>query len=140
MKHNFVYINGGWWLLITKLEELLDYHSQSVNITTDAFSNLINSKEFGIGMYHADAAATAIGLYGSNRGLSPIIATIQFENEIVTKQIECLRQYKEVYINRVGGYFFKYDETINYTDIIQKDSLVFPNIKLKDIHIKNYQY
>lgn len=65
----FVFKENGWWLKISSINELLNYHDKTDARWSNAFENLIHSKEFSVlnsdrtisrGNEHANALATAI--------------------------------------------------------------------------------
>lgn len=135
----FVFKNGGWWLKITSVEQLIKYHEQTDNRFAEAFANLINSKEFTKGTEHAKDLAYAIGLFGSNRHLSPIDATVQFKQRIVQTQLDCLLEYGVLYINQRGGYHFGKPDKKDYSQFVWRKELVFPSYNENDIRIKKFQ-
>ena len=136
----FVWMNGGWWLKIDKVNKLFDYYDKTDAKWSDAFSNLISSKEFTRhGLYHADNLAFAIGFYGSNRNMNPIQATMDFRQTVFMNQLNALLEYGEIYINEKGGYNFKTSEKKPYDKFVRRTDFVFPDFKKSDIRVKRFQ-
>lgn len=137
MEYIFVSINNGWWLKINSIEKLNDYYEQTDSKWTNAFQNLIDSKEFCKGNVHADNLAYNIGFYGANRKQNPIKATLNFREIIYKNQLNAILEYGEIYINDKGGYFFKTKDT-KYDKWIRKQELIFPDFNKNEIKIKKF--
>lgn len=137
MEYIFVYKNRCWWLKINTLDQLFDYYEKTDSKWSKAFSNLIHSKEFGKGMEHADTLAFNIGFYGTNRNMNAIEAAVNFRNEIFENQLAALLQYREIYINKNGGYHWACKEDA-YEQFVRRTELIFPEYEEKDIRIKRF--
>ena len=144
MQYKFVYIKskysdvGGWWLEITSLEQLFDYHEQMDSRWGKVVENWMNSKEAGNGMQHMDTLTMAVAIDGENKNCSIIDATLGFRQRIIEGQMKWLKQEGVIYINCRGGYCFKDDKNSVITQYVRRNKLLFPNYKEKDIRISKF--
>lgn len=138
MDYVFVFKDDGWWLKINSAEQLFNYHDKTESVWSSEFYNLITSKEYGSGMNHATPIAATIGLYGANRKMTPIEATMDFRGTVIGNQLDALLKYGEIYINRKGGYHFKYEGDKLYTQFIRRKELIFPDFKKDEIRVKQF--
>lgn len=138
MEYLFVFKNGGWWLKIDTVEKLTDYLEKTDNRFGKAFDSLVHSKEFGMGMEHANETALAIGLYGQNRKLSPLSATLDFRNAIIQNQYDALLTHGCIYINENGGYHWPSKKDEKSEAFVRKTVLVFPDFKKDEIRVKQF--
>ena len=137
MEYTFVYKDGCWWLKINEVEQLFDYYDKTDSRWSQAFSNLIHSKEFGKGMEHANTLAFNIGFYGTNRNMNAIEATANFRSEIFENQLDALLQYREIYVNKNGGYHWACKDDA-YEQFVRRTELVFQEYTETDIRIKRF--
>lgn len=134
----FVWKYGGWWLKINTPEQLFDYYEKTEGRWSQAFSNLINSKEFvKSGKKHADTLSYYIGTYGANRHLNPIQATVSVRTELMKNQLNSLLECGEIYINSCGGYHGK-SEDKEYSQFVRRKEFVFPDFKENEIKIEKF--
>lgn len=138
MEYLFVYKNGGWWLKITRPEQLFDYWDKIDSRWSNVLDDLYNCQEFGKGMKHADYLTYAVGLYGEKRNLSMIQAVANFAGEIKGNQLDCLLEKGALFINSKGGYHFPHEKDEPYTQFYRKMELVWPEFEEKDIRIKRF--
>lgn len=138
MDYLFIFKNGGWWLKIQDVEQLLDYHKQANKKWNKAITTLIHSKEFSKnGNCHVDNLGYAIGLYGSNRKLDALSSIVFFRQQIVNDQINCIFKYGSIYVNEVGGYHYE-DTEENHDGYIKKKECIFPDYSQEDIKIERF--
>ena len=138
MDYLFVFKNGGWWLKIDTVEKLTDYLEITDSRFGQAFNSLIHSKEFGMGMEHADETAFAIGMYGQNRKLSPLSATIDFRNRIIQNQYDAVLTHGCIYIKQNGGYHWPSTKDEKSEAFVRKTVLIFPDFKEDEIRVKRF--
>ena len=139
MENNYLFVlkNNCWWLKINTIKQLLDYHEKINSKWSNAFDNLINSKEFCNGNYHANEIATGIGFYGQNRKMNPISATLEFRELVIRNQIDAINTYGSIYINEKGGYHFEINEE-KHDQFLYKNELIYPDFKKEEIKIKRF--
>lgn len=153
MKYLFVLsAEGGWWLKIDTIEQLIDYHKK-----TDGHRYEKALWNFFHGVKPEDLIKKAqdsknpedlIALY-ANRDLQYMQAALmQAESvggtildgfsmlrvEAGFSELKDLQKYGSVYINSAGGHTFG----IEFTQFYRREELVFPNFTEDDIHIKQY--
>lgn len=146
MKYKFVYIKskysdmGGWWLEITSIEQLLDYHSHTDTRWGKVIENWLNAKEStaGIGTQHMDLLTYAVSLSAESKNKSIIDATLNFRCKIIENQMNWILKEGVIYINCVGGYCFKDDKHSVITQYLYRDKLLFPNFQKSDIRITKF--
>lgn len=144
----FVFKENGWWLKISSINELMNYHDKTDARWSDAFENLIHSKEFSVlnsdrtisrGNEHANTLATAIGFYGSRKRLSPITATAEMRSNIIETQINMLLKGYTIYINEKGGWHFTDEKKQkDYTEFYRKKDMIFPSFTKDQLRIKQF--
>lgn len=135
--YTFVFLNGGWWLKIRTMEELVQYYENIDAKWGKILYNIVESKEFGTGQKHIDENGLAVALFAANRGFSPIEGVMNFRLMVFKQQLECIEQFGEIYINRRGGYCFK-SESRKYEQFVHREKFIFPDFKKEDIRIKKF--
>ncbi len=136
MTWKFIYKNGGWWLKISSIQELTEYHHKvDSNRMAHGLLNCAYSKEFGHGMEHADALGTAIGLHAVLKKTSPVMSMFDLHSTKVKMQAEEIKKGLNVYINDNGGW---HSGKNDYSQWITKDKLVFPDFKKNQIKIEKF--
>jgi hypothetical protein len=146
MEYKFVHIKskysdkGGWWLEVTSLEQLFDYHEKTDRRWGVAVENWINSKEStgGTGMEHLSPLALAISLSAESKGHSIIDATLNFKRRMIENQIHWLKEEGVIYINCKGGYCFKDSKNSVIDQYVRRKELIFPNYTINDIRITRF--
>lgn len=137
IEYLFVFKNGGWWLKISSINELFDYHEKTDVRWESAFSNLIHSKEFfRDGNEHCNALALAIGMYGSRNKINALDATVAIKSQVLSTQLDLLLKGYDIYINSSGGYHMEKGK--NYKQWYRKKKLIFPNFKKDELKIKKF--
>lgn len=152
---NYLFVlstDGGWWLKIDTVEQLIDYHQKTDGHKYEnAISNFLN------GLWPEDLLNKAknsknledlLALY-TNRDFQYMQAALlkaestggtildgfsMLRVESGLSELKVLHKYGSVYINPVGGHTFH----IKYTQFYRKTELIFPNFTEKDVHIKQY--
>lgn len=143
----FVYGDGGWWLKITDVEQLTEYHKR------------IDSKRYGgaLLMYKDGKRPENMSLEerirasmeGSRDFMLMQAAIIQAQNiegtfldgiralnmEVGMKELKDIREHGAVYINRVGGSTF----SVNYTQFCRRKELIFPDFRKEDIRLEQFR-
>lgn len=142
--------DGGWWLKITTIEQLTEYHKKcsgsryekamemymngirpqdmkAEEMTLEERIKLQQSKDFKL----LQCAVMQAQKYETN-----IIDGFRMLNmEIGMKQMEDIKRYGAVYINRVGGSTFD----LEYTQFCRREEPIFPDFKESDIRIKRFK-
>lgn len=148
MEYLFVYGNGGWWLKLTTIEQLTDYHEK---VDQDRYG-----EAFLMYMHHGHPYKILEGLSLEERiqKMNNIhfkrlqAAVIQAENgngtildgfrwlnmEIGMKELRDIRQYGAVYINRVGGS----THSLSYSQFCRRREFVYPDFEISDIRVKRF--
>ena len=138
MKYRFVLRDKGtplqgWWLKISTLEELLNYHERTESQMVTGFKRLVGiqksagAETAGVEMY--------IESYAANRGLSLVEASSEIDAGILGDQMGLLLKGYNVYINQRGGWFFG---ARDYSDWYDSENLVFPDFTEKQIRIEQW--
>ena len=137
MKYRFVYKNGGWWLKISSIEELVDYMEKTKlkNPIAQGFRSVLNSKEYGYGIDHVNNTGYLIGLRAENNHMSLIESAFSLALETDNAKIEELNKGNNLYFNRCGGWHYGKND---YTQWCDKDKLIFPNFKTNQIKIEQF--
>ena len=138
MKYRFIYKNGGWWLKISTIEELLDYHNNvESSRMAKGFENYLHAKEFfETGDKHANSLGYLIGLRRENDpSKSPIEITCNLQYEKYETQLEYLSKGYNIYINNCGGWHFGKND---FTQWVDRDKLVFPTFTKNQIKIEKF--
>jgi hypothetical protein len=146
MEYKFVYIKsktsdmGGWWLEVTTLEQLFDYHEKTDRRWGRAVENWLNSKEATAGGYneHMKPLTLSIALNAESKGHSIIDATLAFRQRMIEQQMQFLAEDGVLYINCVGGYNTSTSGHSYKAQYVRRKELVFPNYKQSDIHISKF--
>ena len=141
MKYTFVFIDSCWYLKISTLEELKDYTETMKSHWEEILNNILNSKEFTLyGNKHAGAVETAIGLYGSNKGLNVFEAVDRFRQQVISEQTSEINKGNTIVINKNGGYFVisnKAEQKV-YKQWCKRDKIEFPEFHKQDIRIERF--
>ena len=143
MKYRFVYKNGGWWLKISTLEELVDYQEKIgyQNPIARGFISVLNCREFGKPIDgeplrpHVNNEGYLIGLYAQNHNMNLLQATCSLAVQTDNAKIEQLLKGNNLYFNRVGGWHFGKNDYSNWYD---SDKLIFPDFKKNQIKIEKF--
>lgn len=143
--------NQGWWLRITSVEELIEYYKQIAPVRNGkAFENYFYGKEWNgyhpgfendrHAPHHETAAYTdAVVRYAAKNDLNIFNALTEFTQMVALQQLEELKEHGTIYINRVGGYTWKTEKSIEYA-LVRRDELVFPEFKKNEIRVKRFPY
>ena len=143
---------GGWWLKIDTVDQLLDYHQK-----TDAnrYENAL--RRFFKGERPEDLAKKAhasekpedlITLYSDRdfqymQAASMLAQSVEgtildgfslLRMEAGAGELRALREYGSLYINPVGGH----TSELEYTQFCRRKELLFPDFTEKDIHIRKF--
>lgn len=140
--------NGGWWLKVNNVDELINYHRHNLfkyesalelyreyGSTSKILSKLdaneriqiMDNKDFKL----LQAAEIAALKYGG----SILDGFIYLNMESGLSQYENLKQYGSIYINRNGGSTCD----LEYTQFCRRKNLVFPEFSTKDIRITKFK-
>ena len=145
----FVYANGGWWLKLTTVDALMDYHQK---VGTDRYADAF---QMYMHQGHPDKILGNLSLAERIKMMNDIhfkrlqAAVIQAENgngtildgfrwlniETGMKEMKDIKTYGAVYINRVGGSTGE----LEYTQFCRRTELVYPDFKVSDIRIKRFE-
>lgn len=136
--------NQGWWLKIDSIEKLADYYEKTLpSRQQKILDNYIYGKEFNPKAKghspHLDyePVTQAVIMHADGKNYNIFQAMSSFYIEIASAQMESIRDYGCIFINRVGGYHADYDGVHKY-DFIRRKKLVFPTFKKDDIRIKQF--
>lgn len=142
----FVYDDGGWWLKITDVEQLTEYHKktdsqryegalrmykdgkrpENMSLEERIRASMEGNRDF---MYMQAAIMQAQNVGGT------IIDGFRCLNmEIGMKELNNIKRDGAVYINRVGGSTF----SVDYTQFCRRKELIFPDFKKEDIRVRRF--
>ncbi len=147
MEWLFVFGDGGWWLKITDVKQLTEYHK-----ITDAqrYEGAIRMYKDGKRPENMSTEERIRAMMAGNRDFMYMQAAImQAQNvegtildgfrclnmEIGMKELRNIREDGAVYINRVGGSTF----SVDYTQFCRRKELIFPDFKKEDIRVKKFE-
>lgn len=148
MEYLFVFKEGGWWLKISSLEELIEYHEQTNGKRYgNVLDNFIQGKEFNLMRkgqptnthmpHYKEANLTmAIAYHASNNKMSIIESISDYIGTIARNQLRDLMDYGAIFINRFGGYHGDVDQSFN--KFVRRKQLVFPDFKENEIRVEQF--
>lgn len=141
--YRFVFKNGGWWLKISTLEELIDYQEKTKlkNPIARGFRSVLNCREFGKPINgepirpHVNTEGYAIGLNAQNNNMSLFESATSLAIQMDNNQVETLKKGLNLYFNSVGGY---HSGKNDYTQWYDSDKLIFPDFKKNQIKVEQF--
>lgn len=141
--YRFVFKNGGWWLKISTLEELIDYQEKTKlkNPIARGFRSVLNCREFGKPMNgepirpHVTTEGYAIGLNAQNNNMSLFESATSLAIQMDDNQVETLKKGLNLYFNSVGGY---HSGKNDYTQWYDRDKLIFPDFKKNQVKVEQF--
>lgn len=145
MEYLFVYSEGGWWLKIDSIEKLTDYHKKvDSNKFEDAFrmyADGVKIEELPLEerikkMQERNYKYLQAAVMQAQKVEGTILDGFRCLNmEIGMSELRCIKENGAIYLNRAGGHTF----ALEYTQFCRRKELVFPDFKLSDIRIKQFQ-
>ena len=144
MSWKFVYKNGGWWLKISSLEELMAYQkeTQLKNPLARGFRSVLNCREFGRPVAgepirpHVNNEGYTIGLKAETEGVSLFRAAAELAVQMDEMQVNALKNGESIYFNRMGGWHSTKNR--DYTQWYEKEKMIFPDFKTNQIKVEKY--
>lgn len=140
-KYRFVFKNGGWWLKISTLDELMDYQRKADNPIARGFRSVMNCREYGRPIDgeplrpHVNREGYLIGLHAENNKMSLFESACSLALKSDDAKICELYKGRNLYFNRVGGW---HSGKNDYTQWYDSDKLVFPDFKKNQIKIEQF--
>ena len=152
MEYLFVYGDNGWWLKITTIEQLTEYHKKTNNRFAGALDLYWSYKKNGkniMDAYMEMPIQERIDLM-QNRDFKYLqCAIIQAEKikgtifdgfrsvniEAGMNELDTLKEYGAVFINSAGGHTHE----VQYTQFCRRKEFVFPDFKESDIRITTFK-
>jgi hypothetical protein len=134
--YKFIRQNGGWWLKISSIEEYLNIKVFENEIWNEAAKQLGNPKRGRIEHFTNPVAQLIFEFRSKRTGNGILRETASIMNEIYSRQIELIKKYGAIYLNRMGGYCYGFDER----EKITKKELIFPDDDYMDVEIKRWPY
>lgn len=138
--------NQGWWLKIHNADELCAYYETFAPTRMGkVFENFVYGKEWNTqSNTHAphlkEAQLTdAIVRYGSVHNYNIIQAIRGFQLMVAERQLDSIKEYGAIYVNRAGGYHSFYSKAEEYA-VVHRKEIVFPDYNKKDIKISKFPY
>ena len=146
MEWLFVY-DGGWWLKITNVEQLTEYHKRTDG---QRYEGAIRMYKDGKRPENMSLEERIKASMEGNRDFMLMQAAImQAQNiegtfldgiralnmEIGMKQLKDIRESGAVYINPVGGSTF----SVDYVQFCRRKELIFPDFKREDIRVRRFE-
>lgn len=138
MKYRFIYKNDGWWLKVSTVEELYDYHNNvESSRMAKGFENYLCSTDFfETGNKSANSLGYLIGLRTNKSTCkSAIDITCDIQYEKYKSQLEYLVKGYNIYINRYGGWHFGKNDFNQWVD---RNKIIFPNFTKDKIKIEKF--
>lgn len=145
MEWLFVYENGGWWLKIGNTEQLTEYHKKTDGSRYEETLKMYTSGKRPENMSLEERIKMAgnrdyqymIGAIMQARNLEcSILDGFRAMNiEIGMAELNTIKEYGAVYINKAGGHTFQVHET----QFCRRKELIFPDFKIEDIRVKRFQ-
>ena len=141
--YRFVFKNGGWWLKISTLEELMDYQEETKlkNPIINGFKSVLNCREFGKPIAgepirpHVNNEGYLIGLRAQNHNMSLFASACSLALQDDNAKIEELNKGLNLYFNRVGGW---HSGEKDYTQWYDSEKLIFPDFDKSEIKIERF--
>ena len=135
MKYRFVYKNGGWWLMIRTIDELVDYNEKT-SISNPIINGLKSLITKGFDKVdHYNAAEYLIRLHAESNNTGICQATEDLLCQKTNAQIKCLVKGNNIYINRNGGWNYGKNDFSQWFD---SDKMIFPDFTKNDIKIEQF--
>jgi hypothetical protein len=127
----FVRKNGGWWLKITTIQELLEYHDKTDNVRMrKPIKEIEENLEKSSFTQYAEILAR-------KNSSSLIEGLCMAGSALFTSQLNALRESGIILINRMGGFHTpRENERLPFT---RKKDLIWPNFSEKDIKISQFK-
>lgn len=129
-------LNQGWWLKISTLEELTDYHKSTWRYAY-GFERILYDDE--VRYDKEDTPSNRLGmlmhLRAEHNNQSKIDSAVNLQTQVQCKQAEFILKGYNVYINRYGGWCFGEKD---YSDWVRREKMIFPDFKRGDIEIKQF--
>ena len=143
MKYRFVYKNGGWWLKISTIEELIDYSNKTKlkNPIANGFRSALYCREFGKPIPgeplkpHVNREGYLIGLTAENQDITLFEAALFLSLKTDNAKIDELRKGNNLYFNRVGGWHSGKNDFSQWYD---SDKLIFPDFHRGQIKVEKF--
>lgn len=145
-KHRFVLCGNdktaGWWLKVTSLEELSEYHKEHNSKYGKALENILHDKEYGaVTVTHGPnirelPLSDAIFYHAMNKKVSVIQSTLEISSMVAEAQLKTLLKQGFIFVNSMGGWCPTLACPVRQS--VEKDSFVFPDFKSTDIRISKF--
>lgn len=145
MEYLFVYSDGGQWLKIESIEKLTDYHKK---VDSNKFEGALRMYVDGVKIEELPLEERIKKMQERNyKYLQAAVIQAQkvegtildgfrcLNMEIGMNELRCIKENGAVYLNRAGGHTF----ALEYTQFCRRKELVFPDFKMSDIRIKQFQ-
>ena len=130
-------MNQGWWLKLSTLEDVGNYfETKFTDMMTQGYHSLMQSKEFGHGVMHANEIATLCGLMSENLGIPATQVSQMISSNLLSAMIDAILQNKVIYVNKKGGWHAAEEE--KDLEWVRKKELIFPVFKRNQISIKKF--
>lgn len=142
MKYRFVFKNGGWWLKIGNIDELMNYTTSVKSPVAKGLIDALYSREFGPNVPgqplapHASNEGWLVGLHAINKDVGLGVATCELAIQIDTAKVNALSDGNDLYFNPNGGWH--YDKKKAYTQWYDSDKLIWPDFKENQIKIERF--
>lgn len=139
--YTFIYEepNNGWWLKIDSADKLGDYHIKTQSVFGDCVVDYMHNKEefdkTGDYRMFKNPRTYPILLFGERRKLAILDAIIQFRLELVSHQIDAIRENGYILINKAGGY---HSGPTEYSQFVHRKTFTWPDFKESDIRISQF--
>lgn len=146
MEWLFVY-DGGWWLKITDVKQLTEYHKRTDGKRYEGALMMYKDGKRPENMSLEERIRAS--MEGNRSFMLMQAAIIQAQNmegtfldgirglnmEAGMKELKDIREYGAVYINPVGGSTF----SVDYTQFCRRKELIFPDFRKEDIRVKQFR-
>lgn len=146
IEYLFVF-DGSWWLKITELEQIIDYHKQTENRYEGAINLHMRMKQEGMRIEDlpTEERIKMIGDKDFQLMQAAIIKARQVEGSILDgfrclnmemgmAELDTIKKYGAVYINKAGGH----THGIEYSQFCRRKFLVFPDYKKEEIRVRQF--
>jgi len=131
----FVFINGGWWLRINNIDELLNYHELHESRWGKIFEAFVHSERNNQESDNPMVQAIYLKADGKKTALQ-ILQNIKIEMGMA--QVETLNENGYIHLNGVGGHCSMFDIK-NEEQWVRRKNCVFPDFKTMDIRVKQFK-
>ena len=137
---------GGWWLKIENVDQLIDYHKKTNNRYEGAIRMYLQGKRPEEMSLEERIDLDVSGNIDWKYLQAAVIMAEKVEGTLLdgfrclnmeygAKELKDIQQYGVCYLNSVGGSTYSIDQD----NFCRRDELIFPNFQISDIRVKQFE-